>query len=67
MVNLARHLGADPEGALRRTNAKFRRRFAAMEGAAERPLEELSAPELEELWSNAKTAERRLMEVDVER
>ena len=33
-VNLARHLKVDPESALRATNAKFRRRFAAMESAA---------------------------------
>jgi ATP diphosphatase len=33
-VNLARHLKIDPESALRATNAKFRRRFAAMESAA---------------------------------
>ena len=33
-VNLARHLKLDPESALRGANAKFRRRFAAMEAAA---------------------------------
>ncbi|WP_433965637.1 nucleoside triphosphate pyrophosphohydrolase [Tunturiibacter gelidiferens] len=33
-VNLARHLRVDPESALRATNTKFRRRFAAMESAA---------------------------------
>ena len=32
-INLARHLKVDPETALRRTNAKFRARFAAMERA----------------------------------
>ena len=33
LVNLARHVGADPESALRGTNAKFERRFAYIERA----------------------------------
>jgi nucleoside triphosphate diphosphatase len=57
MVNLARHLKVEPEFALRHTNAKFRRRFAAMEAASPQPLEALSAVELESLWSQAKLAE----------
>lgn len=57
-VNLARHLKVDPEFALRETNAKFRRRFAAMEVASEKPLEELSAENLEKLWDEAKKQER---------
>lgn len=57
-ANLARHLKVDPELALRDANAKFRRRFAAMEAATERPLEELSALELEALWERSKGAER---------
>jgi MazG family protein len=58
VANLARHLKVDPELALRDANAKFRRRFAGMEAAAERPLEELSAEELEALWARSKQAER---------
>jgi nucleoside triphosphate diphosphatase len=57
-VNLARHLKVDSELALRDTNARFRRRFQAMEHKAEKPLEELSAQELEELWAEAKQLER---------
>ena len=40
LVNLARHVGADPESALRGTNAKFERRFAYIEARAgrQRPL-----------------------------
>ncbi len=59
-VNLARHLQLDPESALRSSNAKFRRRFAAMEAAAggREGLEALSAPQLEQLWSNAKQQEQ---------
>lgn len=55
-VNLARHLRIDPEGALRLANAKFRRRFAAMEEAAggAQALEGSSAEELEERWQKAK-------------
>jgi nucleoside triphosphate diphosphatase len=57
MVNLARRLDVEPEFALRHTNAKFRRRFAAMEAAALQPLETLSAAQLELLWSAAKREE----------
>lgn len=57
VVNLARHLKVDPELALRRTNGKFRRRFAAMEQASERALEDSSAAELEALWERAKQQE----------
>jgi ATP diphosphatase len=59
-VNLARHLHVDPEFALRETNAKFRRRFAAMEAASEAPLEALPPESLEKLWDEAKERERSL-------
>jgi MazG family protein len=54
VVNLGRHLGVDAEMALRGCNSRFRRRFREMELAASRPLEELSAEELEALWAQAK-------------
>ncbi|MGC1298577.1 MAG: nucleoside triphosphate pyrophosphohydrolase [Alloacidobacterium sp.] len=57
-VNLARRLHVDPEFALRETNAKFRRRFAAMEAASETALEVLSPESLERLWDEAKERER---------
>jgi uncharacterized protein YabN with tetrapyrrole methylase and pyrophosphatase domain len=62
VVNLARHLKVDPELALRRSNAKFRRRFAAMEQASgreltDRGLSNRSAAELEDLWAQAKRQE----------
>jgi nucleoside triphosphate diphosphatase len=57
MVNLARRLNVEPEFALRHTNAKFRRRFAAMEAASPQPLESLSADQLELLWRRAKLEE----------
>jgi nucleoside triphosphate diphosphatase len=59
MINLARHLNIDAESALRRSNAKFRTRFAAMErasGGADH-LQTLPAEDLERLWSEAKLAE----------
>ena len=54
VVNLARHLKVDPEMALRDANAKFRRRFAAMEETSGEPLEDLSLEQLEALWAEAK-------------
>ena len=57
-VNLARHLKIDPESALRASNAKFRRRFRAMESAAggKDALAARTAAELEDLWNQAKNA-----------
>ena len=58
-MNLARHLRIDAESALRRSNRKFRSRFAAMERAAGGVvgLQELSPGQMEELWRQAKLAE----------
>lgn len=56
-VNLARHLGIDPEAAVRASNRRFGARFRAMEqsaGSKGRAMEELSADELEGLWTRAK-------------
>jgi ATP diphosphatase len=61
VVNLARHLDADPEAVLRATNQKFQRRFAAIERAlAERgtsPAQSTLA-EMDALWDAAKAAEK---------
>ncbi|HEY8997758.1 MAG TPA: nucleoside triphosphate pyrophosphohydrolase [Edaphobacter sp.] len=59
VVNLARHLKVDPETALRATNAKFRRRFTAMEQAAggQDALRSMNAEALEEEWRRAKSNE----------
>jgi len=56
-MNLARHLKVDPESALRRTNAKFRTRFASMERASggHDQLKALSSEDLESLWTQAKS------------
>jgi ATP diphosphatase len=60
VVNLARHLDADPEAVLRATNRKFERRFGAIERAlAERGKtpEASSLAEMDVLWDQAKAAE----------
>ena len=62
VVNLARHLKVDPESALRHTNAKFERRFRAVEqrlAAAGRCAEDSTLEELEDAWQEVKAAERR--------
>jgi len=58
LVNVARWLKVDPEQALRKTNAKFRRRFAHLErtlAARGRSLEQSTLEEMESLWQQAKT------------
>jgi len=59
VVNLARRLGIDAEGAMRDANDKFDRRFRYMETyavASGRQLNDMSLDELEDLWQQAKTA-----------
>ncbi len=61
VVNLARKLGVQSEFALRASNAKFRRRFAAMELSASgaSSIAEVDPEDLEKLWDRAKTEERK--------
>ncbi|HEX4229736.1 MAG TPA: nucleoside triphosphate pyrophosphohydrolase [Bryobacteraceae bacterium] len=55
VVNVARFLKVDPEQALRKANARFRRRFAHVErGTTGEPA---SLDRMEELWQEAKTLE----------
>lgn len=61
VVNIARFHNVDPEQALRKTNAKFRRRFRHVEaGLAERGrgLAESDIEEMENLWQQAKHLDR---------
>jgi nucleoside triphosphate diphosphatase len=61
VANLARHLGVDPEGALRGANAKFERRFGHIEtrlAEGGRAPEEASLEDMEMLWNEAKRLER---------
>lgn len=57
-VNLARHLGVDPENALRRTNGKFEARFRAVERMLDEDLGiepgAASLDQMEERWTRAK-------------
>jgi len=60
LVNLARHAHVDDARALRRANAKFERRFRAMEALAAddgTALERLPLEAQEALWRRAKLAE----------
>jgi MazG family protein len=57
LVNLARFVKVDPEQALRKTNAKFRRRFGYIEqklAERGRKPEESDIQEMEALWQEAK-------------
>jgi nucleoside triphosphate diphosphatase len=61
LVNLARHVGVDPDMALRGTNAKFERRFGYVEqalAAQGRALQDASLQEMDALWDEAKGKER---------
>lgn len=57
LVNVARFLKVDPEQALRKTNAKFRRRFNYVEDRLReggKAFRESNIEEMEELWQQAK-------------
>ena len=54
VVNYARHLGIDPETALREANERFESRFRKIEEIADKPLKDMNIDALEELWQRAK-------------
>ena len=61
VANLARHLGIDPEEALRNGNAKFERRFDAMATTLERAGGSLDSADLDAMetaWRAVKESER---------
>ncbi|WLP54975.1 nucleoside triphosphate pyrophosphohydrolase [Agrobacterium fabrum] len=63
LVNIGRHVKADPEDALRGTNTKFRRRFNHIETSLSdngETLKEASLERMEDLWQAAKRIERSL-------
>ncbi len=57
-VNLVRHYGLSAEHALARANAKFERRFRAMEKLSDGKFADLDIDEQERLWSQVKEAEK---------
>ncbi|WP_300017196.1 nucleoside triphosphate pyrophosphohydrolase [uncultured Roseobacter sp.] len=61
MANLGRHLGLDPEAALRAANAKFTRRFEAVEkrlAQVGKTPSDSDLAEMDALWEDVKRAER---------
>lgn len=61
MANLGRHLGLDPEAALRAANTKFTRRFAGVEArlaASGKTPSDSNLAEMDTLWDAVKTDER---------
>lgn len=62
MANLGRHLGVEPEAALRKANAKFIRRFEGVEAKlaqrGKRP-EDSDLTEMDALWDAVKADERK--------
>lgn len=62
MANLGRHLKVDPEKALRRVNAKFERRFKAVEAQLEvegRQPQESTLAEMDAIWTQIKQLEKK--------
>jgi MazG family protein len=60
VANWGRHLGVDPEDALRAANRKFERRFSKMEATARaggRALESLTPAEWDAMWNSVKRGE----------
>jgi ATP diphosphatase len=61
VVNLARHLHADPEAVLRQTNRKFERRFSSIERALSaqgKAPQDATLAEKDALWEEAKAREQ---------
>ncbi len=61
VANFARHIGVEPEQALRQANAKFERRFRGVEQLAnnsDKTIEQHSLEELDKYWEQVKQAEK---------
>ena len=54
VVNYARHLGINPETALRQSTSRFERRFRKVEELTDKPLKDMNIEALEALWQKAK-------------
>ncbi|PXW75271.1 ATP diphosphatase [Blastomonas natatoria] len=60
VVNVVRHMGVSAEDALRAANAKFERRFRAMEAIGGEGFDTLALDDKEALWQRAKRGETEL-------
>jgi uncharacterized protein YabN with tetrapyrrole methylase and pyrophosphatase domain len=61
VANIARRWGINPEEALRKTNARFTRRFQAIEAAVRqsgRTLQQVTLPEMEAIYQAYKLREK---------
>lgn len=54
LVNYARYIGINPDGALERCNRKFKSRFEYIEANATQPLSEMTLDEMDRLWEESK-------------
>jgi len=57
LINYSRFLNIDPELALEKVNAKFKKRFEYIETKSDRALKEMSLDEMDALWNEAKLEE----------
>lgn len=60
LVNYARFIKVDPETALEKINLKFKRRFEYIEANAPKPMDDMSLMEMDALWNEAKTKEKKI-------
>lgn len=54
LVNYARYVGINPDGALERCNRKFKSRFEYIEANSTKPLSEMTLDEMDRLWEESK-------------
>ncbi len=59
LINFARYKNIDPETALEKVNQKFKRRFEYIEMNAHKSLTEMTLEEMDKLWNEAKSLEKR--------
>ena len=57
LINYARFLNVDPEGALEKVNKKFKKRFEYIEDQASKPLADMTLSEMDALWEESKVKE----------
>lgn len=60
LINYSRFFNVDPETALEKINKKFKYRFEHIEAQATKPLQEMTLEEMDILWNEAKTIDKKL-------